>query len=218
MSPPMMSVTSASSSSCSSMRAASSSGLVDLDFFLDVRLGGLDRLLRALRPQHRLLPAKPFPPPAARGAITSSTGGGGVAAAGRATGGTCSGRARVDGVSIDTTLPRIRRDDRVFVEVVKLASGFGTDALGAKFRFCHGRNPSFGDFTWLVGVRLSIAHASLTAITSQKRPVTRAAALIEQLRSGFPCKPPPPRLPPDEMARSRAACGCRATSRSRIAR
>src|SRR5208282_2375507 len=36
----------------------------------------------------------------------------------------------------------IRRDHGILVEVVKLAPGVGADALGAKFRFRHGRNPS----------------------------------------------------------------------------
>ena len=39
-------------------------------------------------------------------------------------------------------LAGIGRDHGILVEIVEFASGFGADALGAKFRFGHGRVPS----------------------------------------------------------------------------
>ena len=58
-------------------------------------------------------------------------------------------------------LTGIRRDDRVLAQVVKLAAGLRTDALGTKFGFCHRRvslkHVLEWRLTWPLVVAVSIA-------------------------------------------------------------
>src|SRR5271156_2144369 len=109
-------------------------GFVDLDLFFDIRPGRFYRRLRALRLSVGFLQGNEFGLlRLRRDDFFRRNGSGGRTQRSRFGTGSCRGRF------YRHYLTGIGRNDRILVEVVELASGFGTDAFSAKFRFRHGQ-------------------------------------------------------------------------------
>src|ERR1700722_5235836 len=113
--------------------------LIHLDLFFDIGLGGLDRSFRPLRLGFGVFERDEFG--LLRLGRDDFLGRSGSGRAG------CGHRRRLWARARGRQLHRhdlagIGRDHGILVEIVEFASGFGTDAFGAKFRFAHGGNPS----------------------------------------------------------------------------